>query len=404
MAVDAIELCSRDTCTGCEACQNICPQNCIKMKEDREGFLYPEIDKDKCIRCNRCRNVCPILVDMPYSFNRESFPKTYVCCINDDLIRYKSSSGGLFSAIAKTVLEKNGVVFGAAFDKNMHLRHIGVEDITGLEKLRRSKYVQSEIGNSYKLVKELLDEGKLVFFVGTPCQIAGLNHFLGKDMYNLLTADFICHGVPSPGVFSEYVKYLEDIFSSRIKNIIFRDKQYGWHNSYFFVVAKLENGRKVVVTGKKNCFCFSFLKAYIFRKPCYNCAFKEMPRCGDFTLADIWGIQNQYPPEDVQKGLSYLLVNSAKGKKYLEFLNESINCAEESFSTILQGQSNLTHSASMNPKRQRFFNDFNQKPFAAVIKKYLEPPLKYGVGTFITRRLNFRWILLINKIRKFITQ
>jgi len=402
MAVDAIELCSRDTCTGCEACQNSCPQNCIKMKEDSEGFLCPEIDEEKCTQCNRCRNVCPIMEDMPPDFERESVPETYVCCINDDLIRYKSSSGGLFSAIAKTVLKKNGVIFGAAFDENMHLRHIGVEDVSGLEELRRSKYVQSEIGNSYKLVKKLLDEGRPVFFVGTPCQIAGLNHFLGKDTNNLLTADFICHGVPSPRVFSEYVQYLEGVFGSRIKNIVFRDKRYGWHNSYFFVVAELEDGREEVVTGKKNCFCFSFLKAYFFRRSCYNCAFKEMPRCGDFTLADIWGIQNQYPPEDVQKGLSYLLANSIKGKSYLELLNEITDCEEESFSTILQGQLNLTCSASITPKRQQFFDDFNQKPFVDVIKKHMEPPFKYGIGTLITRRLSFKWVLLINKIRKFI--
>jgi len=169
----SIELCDRDLCTGCEACRNVCPQDCIKMVANSEGFLYPEIDEKECVGCGHCRSVCPILSEMPSNFHRKEVPETYACWTDDDEIRRQSSSGGLFSVIAMSVLESGGIVFGAAFDEYMRLRHVGVDNAAGLEKLRRSKYVQSEIGDSYEQVKNFLDLGRRVFFVGAPCQVAG---------------------------------------------------------------------------------------------------------------------------------------------------------------------------------------------------------------------------------------
>jgi len=369
------------------------------MVEDKEGFLYPAIDENKCVHCGRCRNVCPILSKMPAGFQRQVLPKTYACWINNDSIRLQSSSGGLFSAIAMSALDDGGVVFGAAFDENMHLHHIGVVDTASLEKLRRSKYIQSEIGDSYKLTKNFLDQGKLVFFMGTPCQIAGLNHYLGKDYDNLITADLICHGVPSPGVFSKYVKYLENIYGCRLTNINFRDKRKGWSNG-FFVKANLNNGKEVMLTGKRNCFLYGFGQNYFLRKSCYNCAFRRMPRQADFTLADFWGIQDKYPDE-AYKGISCLLVNSSKGKKCFDLLNTKVSFFEEPFSKAKEANKNLYRSTAIPTVRELFFEDFAQKPFTSLIEKYLTPSLINRLGIFLKCRLDHRTITLIKKCKNF---
>ena len=234
MSSEEIKLCPQDECTGCQACMNICPHGCIEMVTNSEGFLNPQIDTHKCIRCSRCRSVCPVLTKAPKCFVRTESPEIYACWIKDDKVRQKSSSGGLFSAIALNVFNQGGIVFGAAFDNQMHLSHIGIDEINLLDKLRRSKYIQSEIGNCFKLVEEKLKTGKPVFFVGAPCQIAGLNLFLGTDYENLITADFICHGVSSPVVFSKYVEYIESIYSLHVKDVNFRDKRKGWGEFFFF--------------------------------------------------------------------------------------------------------------------------------------------------------------------------
>lgn len=398
MPIDKIELCNRDDCTGCETCQSICPEGCIRMVQDREGFLYPALDEDKCIRCHCCRDFCPILSAIPSSFQRKENPKTYACWINDDSIRLQSSSGGLFSAIAMDVLNDGGVVFGAAFDENMHLHHTAVEQAADLDPLRRSKYIQSEIGDAFRRVKDCLYRGRRVFFVGAPCQIAGLNTYLGKDDDNLLTADFICHGVPSPGVFSEYVKYLENIYDPRLKDINFRDKRKGWPNS-LFAIAKFDNGKEVMLSGRMNGFRYGFCKDLFLRKSCYNCAFKIMPRCGDFTIADFSGIQDKYPNE-IHKGISCLLVNSSKGEKYPDLLKARVSFFEEPFSKAQGGNRNLYRSASIPAGRTAFFEDFNKKPFTFLMTKYLTPALIVRIRGFIKCCLSLGAVLFIQKIKR----
>jgi len=367
------------------------------MVVNSEGFLYPEINDSKCTRCNRCRNSCPILTDMPSSFQRKENPKTYACWINNDEIRRQSSSGGLFSAIAMSILEDGGIVFGATFDENMHLRHIGVDDIAGLEQLRRSKYVQSEIGDSYRLVRDYLDQGKKVFFVGTPCQIAGLNLFLGKNYDKLITADFVCHGVPSPGVFSEYVKYLEGIYACRIEDINFRDKRKGGSGS-IYTMARFNAGKEVMLSGKVNGFFYGFSKDYFLRKCCYDCSFKKMPRCGDFTIADFRGLENEYPDE-AYKGISCLLVNSPKGTENMKHWESKVSFFEELFSKAREGNKKLYSSASMPIKRELFFNEFNKQQFSIIINKFLTPPLNIRIRAFIKCRLSLRAILFVKQLK-----
>ncbi len=393
-----ISLCDRDACTGCEACKSICPENCISMLPDREGFLYPEIDEAKCIRCERCRKICPVLSSGPSAFERKESPKTYACWINDDLIRFQSSSGGVFSAIALQVLDSGGIVFGASYDESMHLRHMSVESRNELDLLRRSKYVQSELGDAFRQAKDCLHRGRRVFFVGAPCQIAGLNAYLGADNQNLLTADFICHGVPSPGVFSEYVKYIEGVYGRRLKEINFRDKRRGWPNS-LFAIAKFDTGEEVMLSGRKNSFRYGFCTNLLLRKSCYNCAFKKLPRWGDFTIGDFAIVQDKYS-NDAHKGISCLLLNSPRGEGYVELLKDRTFFFEETLAEAERGNRHLRHSASTPAGREKFFEDFNTVPFACLTERYLTPPLLARIRGFIKCHLNLQTVLFIQKVTR----
>ena len=218
-----------DQCTGCEACANICPKDCISMVENAEGFLFPKIDSGKCVGCELCEKACPVLSPIPIHKTQEDV-KVYALIHKDEDVRSHSSSGGAFSAIADFVLEQGGVVFGAAFDENFEVHHICVDKPEDLYKLRGSKYVQSRIGDAYRQAKEKLQQGRLVFFTGTACQTSGLLGFLGRDYENLITQDLICHGVPSPLAWRKYIQLNRRWAKSEVEHIFFRDKIFGWHN------------------------------------------------------------------------------------------------------------------------------------------------------------------------------
>lgn len=229
-------------CCGCSACSQVCPKECIDMLEDREGFLYPEIDSNKCIECDKCRKICPVVnADEGKEKNiRDTvYPVAYGGWNLDNDIRLESSSGGAFSVMAEKILEQKGRVYGCALDNHMKAVHIGVDTKKQLYKLRGSKYVQSEMGNIYREIKSVLETGRKIMFVGTPCQVAGLNSYLGKYYENLIKVDFICHGVPSPKVFKSYIKHLEKGKGGKIITFKFRNKDHGWHSSGMQLGTKL---------------------------------------------------------------------------------------------------------------------------------------------------------------------
>ncbi len=221
------QICPSHLCTGCAACSNICPNECIRMLPDNDGFLRPIINIEECIYCDRCINVCPI-VNMPNP--NKAIHNVYACWNNIPSVRFHSSSGGAFSALAQQILIKGGVVFGAAYDQYMNVMHIPVSDLSKLPILRGSKYVQSNIGNSYLQIQNFLRDYKKVLFSGTPCQVAALYSYLGHKPENLFTCDLICKGVPSPELFFRYIQHLEEAFNEKITRINFRDKRYGWNN------------------------------------------------------------------------------------------------------------------------------------------------------------------------------
>ncbi|MFR1757493.1 MAG: Coenzyme F420 hydrogenase/dehydrogenase, beta subunit C-terminal domain, partial [Thomasclavelia spiroformis] len=303
----------KSMCSGCHGCMNICPKNCITMKEDNEGFWYPIVDREKCIECGLCEKSCPILNDMSV----KNSPKAYACYNKDDEIRKESSSGGIFTLLASYIIKRGGVVYGAAFNNKFEVEHIQVSTIDDLSKLRGSKYVQSKLGNTYSEIKKLLSQEKLVYFSGTPCQVDGLLSFLNKKYDNLICQDIICHGVPSPKLWKYYLRQfkLEDN-----AKIVFRDKSTGW-DSYSFTI---NQNNKYSQLASQNDYMKVFLKDLCLRPSCYDCHSKSLHRNSDITLGDFWGIKEIYSEMyDENKGTSLVFINSDKGKNiFNKILNE----------------------------------------------------------------------------------
>ena len=300
-------LCNKTECTGCSACMNICTKDAIDMKYDREGFLFPVINKDKCIKCGQCLSVCPIYEEKEDNqWNYSRIVSAYA--LNEDVLE-QGSSGGVFPTLAQSVINDGGIVFGAVFDsKHKEIRHVSSEDVDIL-KIFRSKYVQSRIGMQFRQVKKQLKQGRKVLFSGTPCQIQGLQLYLKKDFENLITVDFICHGVPSPLIFKHRLERFEQKQKSEIIDCTFREKDNGWRKQNIKLYYK--NGNVTKIPSKYGIFYNLFANNYILRKSCYNCKFCQIHK-SDITLADFWDSNIN------KEGISKIFINTSKGKEILE--------------------------------------------------------------------------------------
>lgn len=310
------KLASVEDCTGCAACANACAHDAIRMVEDDEGFLFPHIDESQCVGCLLCQKSCPVLTIK--TNENKARPDVYALWSNED--RTSSSSGGAFSAFARTAIASGGAVYGAAFDDELHLRHVLATSLEELKPLRGSKYVQSEIGKDlFRRIKKQLLAGTHVLFCGTPCQVAGLKSYLRKDYDTLLTIDLVCHGVPSGKTFKNYIKKLASrVGAKEIGGFQFRRLD-GWG---FSPTVQL-SGKFAKIFGIDNLYMEAFDKSALFRKSCYSCPFAKLPRQGDCTLGDFWGIGRHGAPfkHDTMKGVSLVMVNSEKGQKALDALD-----------------------------------------------------------------------------------
>ena len=360
-----VDVIDKNKCTGCMACKNACPRNAIEIQENNEGFLYPKIKKEYCVNCNICKKVCPVENCLK---ENENEIEVYACKNKNDEIRLKSSSGGVFTLIANTILEQGGIVFGAKFDENFEVIHNWTDNKEGLEVFRCSKYLQSKIGNSYKKVKEFLEEGKKVLFTGTPCQVEGLLAFLRKDYENLYTQDIICHGVPSPKVWRKYLEHKRKLNNEMPKEINFRRKDIsGWYNyKVNFKYNKFEENENV----DENFYMRMFLRNYDLRKTCYNCNFKKEKRLSDITVADFWGITEVNTEIYDEKGVSAILINSEKGKKIFETIKEHLIFSKENIEDIKKYNPSFVVSSPYNEKREEFFEDLNNKSFEELMEKF----------------------------------
>jgi coenzyme F420-reducing hydrogenase beta subunit len=369
-----LEIKEKKDCVGCYACFNICPQSCITMGNDKEGFWYPKVDYDICTECSLCMKVCPIInkVAVPNE------PSAYACINNNETIRLESSSGGLFSLIAEQVIEDGGVVFGASFNKEFEVEHSYVELKQELEKLRGSKYVQSRIGKTYEQAKQLLKSGRKVLFTGTPCQIGGLKSYLGKFYSNLLCVDIVCHGVPSPVVWKKYVDYRQEKARSAAQRISFRRKDDGWKR--YSVSFLFKNNTEYRETLDKDLYMRAFLKDVCLRPSCYACQFKTIHRQSDITLADFWGIQSMLPDMDDDKGTSLIFVNSKAGLAMIEQIADKMQLKEIDINEAVKYNPVAIKSVASNPNREEFFKELHKLTFDQLVKKYCTDKLSIRVN------------------------
>ena len=345
-----IQLAPTDTCTGCAACVSICTTGCISMKEDREGFLQPHINTKTCIGCHKCEKTCPILNPIEISTDFET--QAYAAINKDEDVRMRSSSGGMFHALAKWTIEQGGVVFGARFNDQWEVVHDYTETIEGIEPFMRSKYVQSRIGDTFKQAKQFLDQGRWVLFSGTPCQIGGLKAYLKKDYEKLLAVDLICHGVPSPRVWRQYLK--ETTKGDTLLNFNFRDKKDGWREFQCVITTNTTRREQQM----ENVFFRGFLKNIYLRESCYQCAFKSIHRCADITMADFWGVQEVSPQMDDNKGTSLVFCHSSKGLRVMQAIVPFFSICVQSIHEAVTHNISMVESVAMPSRRRDWFRVF----------------------------------------------
>ena len=354
-------------CNGCGACSLVCPVHCLKMEKDEEGFLYPVKDESKCIHCGKCEKACSNFND-----KKEENEKAYIAINKNIEDLNKSSSGGMYLILAKYVVEQKGVIFGVTYDKDLNVIHSYAENEKGIYKFCGSKYVRSDLKDSYQKAQEFLNQDRLVLFTGTACQISGLKHYLNKEYENLITCDILCHANPSPLVFDIYKRNLEKKYNKKIVNFKFRAKETGWRNQYPLV--EFENGEKV----EEEEFFKIFISEIINRPSCYFCKFASMRRITDFTIGDLWGIEKIDPSVDETNGVSLLTVNSEKGSKIFDKIKDKIDYKETDYKLV--ASYNHYQNVQIPSKREKFFKEvksekINDDNIIYKIRKYTKVPM-----------------------------
>lgn len=358
-------------CTGCYACASACPKKAITMVRNAEGFEYPKIDKEKCVECGVCRQVCP-----SNKKGEETKIISAKAVVNENSdVRNNSSSGGVFNALAENVLNNGGAIFGAGYDEKFTVVHKLVENNDSVNELMRSKYVQSRIGNSFVETKNILEQGRKVLFVGTPCQISGLKSFLKNDYENLIAVDFICHGVPSPAVWEKYLQNLEKKNASSVSDVSFRSKEKGWGN-YSFKVG-FADGEQISQLGSVNIYTHAFQQSLTLRQSCYNCSNKSC-RASDITLADFWGVKNVLPEWYSEEGVSLVLTHTEKGEKVLAELTQ-IKMTEVAVEQGLANNPSYKTSSMENMNRGKFFKNLNKIDIESNLKTNIMSPYVWKV-------------------------
>lgn len=362
-----IEEMKRSDCCGCESCANICPQNAITMVRDAEGFSYPKINHDLCMNCGRCDKVCPSL-NAQEKFPAE-VPPILVAVHPDAKVRRHSSSGGAFTALSEKTLNDGGIIFGAGFDENWHVKHMAAENFDELENLRGSKYVQSEIGDIYKRVKAEIETGRKVLFSGVPCQCAGLKNFLGKDYENLLTVGIMCHGVPSPLLWESYIEWLGR--GHEISRVNFRSKRFGWNSLHLEITFK--DCGYYIKRDMQDFYIQTFLLSTSLRPSCGSCKFRFPNLNCDIILGDAWGVQNFAPDFFDNRGTSVIVVNTNTGANYLR--------QTKLIGTVVKLQALMNNPLFFIPtpedeRRKNFFDELAQTklPINTMQKYFLQDP------------------------------
>jgi coenzyme F420-reducing hydrogenase beta subunit len=345
-----IEIQRKEDCCGCTACVNACPVNCIQMQEDTEGFKYPHVDRERCVNCHNCEKVCPV-INTPKS-KRE--PSAFLARTRDARLLSKCTSGGVFTEIARETVKNGGIAYGAVYEEGFKIQHERIADLTGIEKLPGSKYVQSDVGTVFTQVKEDLISGKHVVFCGTPCQVAGLKNYLGKEYGNLMLIDLVCHGVPSPKLWQAYVDYLENKYG-KLQFANFRSKRLGYHVSV--MEERFENGKTQIGSARTNLMSKCFFQNAADRPICYECPFKTVSRCSDLTIFDGWHASEYVSGlKDDDKGYTVILVQSERGEKILSEYRDNFNLYEINTERAISLDGSMAINSVKRPQiREEFY-------------------------------------------------
>lgn len=352
-----IEITDKKKCCGCSACVQICPHSCISMSEDEEGFNYPIVDNDVCVDCHLCEKVCPVI-------NRYE-PKVqplncFLAKTKNESVRNNSSSGGIFTELATHIIQKGGVVFGVKFTDEWQVEYGFTESIEGLSAFRGSKYVQASVNSAYIQVKDYLKQDKLVLFTGTPCFVSGLNHYLRKNYKNLLTMDIVCHSIPSPKIWKQYLCELEVDYESKIQGVTFRNKSNGWTN--YSIRVDFNDNKRLVETHDDNIYMKGFLQDLFTRPSCSECPARNYTSGSDITIADAWQIDKYHPEKNDEKGISHILVNTEKGKRIIDEIKRVIDIDAIDYSEVepFAVHLPLTKSSKPHPYRKVFFEALSE--------------------------------------------
>lgn len=368
-----IEIKNKQDCCGCTACAAICHKDAIVMKEDEEGFLYPQVNQEICVNCGACERVCPII----NSKKEEPFKQeAYIVQNKDAVILRESTAGGAFTAIAKYVLHKNGVVFGVELGKDLVARHIAVEQENELFRFRNSKYVQSSVGGGTLFqIKSLLEQGRYVCFSGTPCQIEGLKNYLRRDYENLITVDVVCRAVPSPLIFRKYVEYQNKALSDNIRTVRFRDKHYGYKYSTMNVITDRNHGNYHQGV-ESDPWLRAFFSNICDRPSCHSCHFRKQYRVSDFTIWDCFNVGRFSRELDNDKGATRVLVHTEKGRKVFDAIKNDFSYIQMNPEDAVAGAKEIKESVVPNENRNKFFEDANRLDGEQLFHKYFPETFK----------------------------
>lgn len=368
------QICPKESCCGCKACHDICPRQCIVMTKEDNGFYYPFVNEDNCINCGLCQKVCP---ENELLYGNVISPRLFAAYSFCEEHRNQGSSGGVFGELARLIFQKKGIVYGAAFDKNLQLKHVAAYNEEELFPLLKSKYLQSDTNDVFNKIKENCRNDIPVLFCGTPCQCAALRKFIGRQYPNLYVIDFLCHGVPSQEMFDKAVHNYEIKHHGRIVAFNFRSKPDSKKRDcdhYFSLTLLMKNRKIKKVEDKPNWkfpFYWGFCQYLALRPTCYDCGYANPKRVGDITLGDFWGLNTLIPVSDFQKGYSAIIVNTEKGKSLLEMLGKSVYKKEYPISSLIELNPTYTKGAVRNYQTENSQNDYKLLSFDDFEKKYL---------------------------------
>lgn len=360
---------TQSNCSGCRACEQICPVDAISMTRDRDGFIIPLVNTDKCINCSKCNCVCMYETENNVRIFHRSL-SAFIAWDNSVELRTQSTSGGLFSVIARYIINNGGVVYGCAWTTDLSVSHIRVADSDGLNALKKSKYIESDTSKTFSEVKKDLELGLCVLYSGTPCQIAGLKFFLGKEYENLYTVDLVCEGVPSQLIFKKYVKYIETKEKSKVVKFTFRD--YSEKKQSSCITYELSNSKKISERLGLSFFFRLFYSLKINRLSCYECLYSKAQRTGDFTLSDFWGIEDTYPElkKERKLGINMVLCNTTKALDLFDSIKLNIWYRPVSIERAIESDIRLRGAISKPDVRDVIYEELHNEGFSYIGKKY----------------------------------